>query len=192
MIEILSNRYGRWQMPTAAHVELDLGCGSGDFVCGLARRYPDRLVIGVDVMLGRLRKARRKCDRAGLANVRFLRVGGWPLVGYVLPDHALHRVHVICPDPWPKPKHHRNRLLTAEYINRLTRKLVPGGILHLATDHTGYWEMMQTSVAQAGGCEPAADGIADVRDLQTEFEAGFAEGGVAVHHAAWRVLPRAV
>ncbi|HCN07753.1 MAG TPA: hypothetical protein DIT01_07445, partial [Lentisphaeria bacterium] len=103
-LSILTGEYERLRL-AAAHdaIELDLGCGKGGYLLELARRFPDRLIIGADVMLGRLRKIKRKAERRGLDNVMLLRVEAWSLLP-LLPDGVLDRIHILCPDPWPKAR----------------------------------------------------------------------------------------
>lgn len=189
MLRLLTREYQHWTPPPNRVIELDLGCGNGVFLERLARRYPERLVVGADVMLSRLRKAERKCRRARVANVELWRAGAWPLLAVYLPDHCLDRVHVICPDPWPKHKHRANRLLTSEFCGRLATKLKPDGILHAATDEPGYFDFIQAAIAPLAAYVPAPAGLADVADLKSEFEENFAAYGVAVRHLAWRVSP---
>jgi len=192
MVLILTHEYARWSPPPRRVIELDLGCGNGAFLVGLARRYPERLVVGADVMLSRLRKADSRCHRGKLGNVELWRAAAWPLVGGYLPDRCLDRVHVICPEPWPKRKHRANRLMTSEFCGRLATKIKPGGILHVATDDAAYWDFIQAAVTPLAAYVAAPDGCADVADLKSEFEETFAARGVAVRHTAWRVrLPPA-
>ncbi len=189
MIHIVTNTYqrldpffGRSPRP----VELDMGCGKGRFTLSLAERYPDRLVLGGDVMLGRLRKVARKAQRAGLTNVELLRAQSLEVLGYQLPDACIRRLHLLCPDPWPKAKHRRHRLVTTDFAVRAARVLEPGGIVHLATDHLPYLEDMQTVFAGTPFFEPCPDALNDVRDLKTDFELGWEAQGKTVPHLAYR------
>ncbi len=188
MIEIISTEYGRLSLPPTQPVEMDLGCGKGGFLTQLASLYPERLILGADVMLARLRKAEEKCRRAQVHNVRLLRNGAWPLVACFLPDRCLDRVHVLCPDPWPKRKHRANRLLTSEFLGHLSTKIKSGGVLHLATDNTDYFSFMQRAIEPLDQYRLDQDGIADVSDIKTDFERGFEADGIRVNHRAWRVL----
>jgi len=174
-----------WSPPGSA-VELDLGCGRGGFLLDLAQAYPERLILGADIMLGRLRKVVNKAKTRGLTNIELLRVDAWALVGNILPDHCLLRVHVLCPDPWPKKRHRANRLLTSEFLGRLATKIVPGGILHLATDDEPYLAAMRAAIADLSGYRLDPEGLSDLGGMQTDFERGFAKLGRDVHHLAYR------
>ena len=186
-IHILTNSYqtydprsGRAPCP----VELDLGCGKGGLTLEMAARFPDRLVLGVDVMLGRLRRVERKVEQRGLANVELLRADNLDLVGYQLPDGCISRLHILCPDPWPKQRHRGRRLVTSEFLGRVARVLRPGGVLHLSTDEADYIRFMQEAIAPLPWFRPAdpAAALADVADIRTEFEAQWLAQGRTVPH----------
>ena len=86
-------------LPEGKDVELDLGCGKGGFAVALAQSHPERIILAADVMLGRLRKVRKKLNRAQAGNAYLLRVEARHLLGRILPDRCLARIHILCPDP---------------------------------------------------------------------------------------------
>jgi tRNA (guanine-N7-)-methyltransferase len=182
---------GVWALldfPVGRSVELDLGCGKGGFTCALAARYPERVVLGADVMIGRLRRLASKAAAARLDNLRVLRIEARCLVGLHLPDASLARVHLLCPDPWPKSKHRRYRLITSEFAGRLHRVLAKDGVFHFASDDRTYVAAVGR-VMDGSGLFVREDGaIADVADLDTEFERIWRREGRPVHHVAWRAL----
>jgi len=185
MIHVLTGHYGVWPLPPAPR-ELDLGCGKGGFLLALAARYPNRQVIGADVMLGRLRRIQRKAERRALANLSLLRANGLDLAAHLLPDASLQRIHLLHPDPWPKARHATRRLVCSEYLARLGNKLLPGGVLHLSTDDPAYAERMHLAIDRLDGFTEDLAGIADVRDLQTDFEREFAAKGFRACHFSYR------
>ena len=129
MIHCLTNNYvtiDPWFGRPPCPIELDMGCGKGRFTLDLAALYPDRLVLGSDVMLGRLRRLARKIDRRGLRNIELLRANSLELVGYQLPDGCIRRLHLLCPDPWPKTRHRGRRLVTTDFLVRVARVLEHG------------------------------------------------------------------
>ena len=191
MIHVLTGTYfvvrpfgGRATGP----VELDMGCGKGRFTLDLAARYPERFVLGADLMIGRLRKVANKAVRRHLANVELLRAESRELVGFQLPPRSVGRVHLLCPDPWPKDKHRDKRLVTTDFLCRLRRILVPGGVLHLATDHDPYFEDWQRILADLPFFVRDDAAVADVADLRTDFELRWMEKGKAVPHMAFRYV----
>lgn len=192
MLHILTDDFHAWEQAVSRSpqladgpLELDLGCGKGGFLLQLAERYPDRPIIGADIMVGRLRRLARKVERRELRNVDLLRIDAWNLVARMLPDESLSRVHILCPDPWPKKRHRGNRLISSEFLGRLSRKLIPGGILHLATDNVPYFERMQAAIAPLAQFAESPDGIADIADIQTDFERQWLAQGIPTQHLAF-------
>lgn len=165
--------------------ELDLGCGKGDFAVALAARYPERTVFAADVMLGRLRKVARKSAAQNTQNnLIFLRVEARHLLSIIMPDSSLDRIHLLCPDPWPKMKHKGNRLLSSDFMMQLARVLKPGGVFHFATDDEPYLKLGMANVESSGLFTPGGE-ISDVADIKTEFERQWLAEGKTVTHIAW-------
>lgn len=182
MIQIFTGNYFKWQPITDRKIELDLGCGKGGYLISLAEMYPNRLVIGADIMLGRLRRVHKHVVRSGLKNVQLLRVNAWDLIGYCLPDYSIHRVHVLCPDPWPKTRHRSRRLMTSEFLGRLAQKLVPGGTLHFSSDDNQYFEFIMEAIENHGHYVNDSAAITDVKHVKTDFELRFECCGIAIQH----------
>jgi tRNA (guanine-N7-)-methyltransferase len=192
VIEILTGTYqvidptfGRG--PVA--VELDMGCGKGRFCLELAQRHPERLVLGSDVMLGRLRRVERKAIRRGLDNLVLLRADSLDLASYLLPPGSVDRVHLLCPDPWPKSRHRTRRLVTTDFVARIARILRPGGVLHMSTDFLPYFEDWRRILAAYRTFREDASCMADVADIQTDFEIQWRSAGRDVPHLAFRFQP---
>ncbi len=189
MLHIATNTYqvlDPWFGRQGSPVELDLGCGKGRFAMELARRHPDRLVVAADLMLGRLRRLDRRASRDGLGNLECLRANSLDLAGFQFPDNSIDRIHILCPDPWPKDRHRCKRLVTSDFLTRLARILVPGGILHMASDHPPYQETMLNVVEGLPFFEAAVDGIADIADIRTDFELMWLDQNKTVPHLAYR------
>ena len=120
-------------------LEIDLGCGDGAFLLAMAREYPERDFIGVERLLGRVRKLCKKITRGSLANARILRLESRYTVEWLLPENCVSRLHLLCPDPWPKFRHHRRRLMQNEFFEAVRRALEPGGEFLFMTDHEEYF-----------------------------------------------------
>ncbi len=192
MIHILTNTYrviDPWFGGPRRPIELDMGCGKGGFLLALAERRPDRLVLGSDVMLGRLRRVARKIERRGLCNVELLRAENFELAAFQLPDGCIQRVHILCPDPWPKGRHRARRLITSEFLGRLARLLAPGGVVHLATDHEPYLRTFRVVLGADRRFRPDPGGVADVADIRSDFEKQWLAEGRRVPHLAFRFSP---
>jgi tRNA (guanine-N7-)-methyltransferase len=120
---------------------VDLGFGRGEFLMELAEKDPASAFLGVEISHKRVLKMARRLARSALANVRILEAGAEAVVG------CLAEVSVACfwinfPDPWPKKRHQRRRLIQPPLVAALARRLRPGGVVHVATDHMGYGEQI--------------------------------------------------
>ena len=176
-------------LPEGKDAELDLGCGKGGFAVALAQSHPERIILAADVMLGRLRKVRKKLNRAQAGNAYLLRVEARHLLGRILPDRCLARIHILCPDPWPKLRHRGHRLLCADFMMSINRVLREEGIFHFSTDDPEYRDAVVRQVMDSELFAPApASVLDDVRDFKTEFERDWLAQGKTVTHFAWRAL----
>ncbi|HTI66620.1 MAG TPA: tRNA (guanosine(46)-N7)-methyltransferase TrmB [Caulobacteraceae bacterium] len=123
--------------PDTTETWLEIGFGGGEHMAAQARRRPEVLMLGAEPFLNGAASALRHIDAMGLANVR-LHVGDARDLVAALPDGAVDRVFVLFPDPWPKARHHKRRLIQAETAAELARVLKPGGTLRFATDVGAY------------------------------------------------------
>src|SRR5437763_13423492 len=101
--------------PKVQPLEVELGCGDASFLLNYAARHPERNFIGVERLGGRIRKLDRKGRRAGLTNLRGVRIESSYFLEYLLPRHSVDALHVYFPDPWPKRKHRRHRLINERF-----------------------------------------------------------------------------
>jgi len=134
-------------------LEIDLGCGDGSFLMEMARAYPERDFLGVERLLGRVRKVCKKIRRRELDNARVLRLDSQYVVEWLLPEESVSRLHLLCPDPWPKLRHHRRRLVQVEFLESVRRSLVPGGEFLFMTDHEEYFQWAEDMVREFGKFE---------------------------------------
>ena len=124
---------------TSGPLEVDLGCGKGRFLLARAQAHPEARLLGVERLLKRLRKVDRKARRLGLHNVRLLRIESSYAIQYMLPPLSVTAFYLFFPDPWPKRRHHRRRVCTADFLAAVHAALVPQGVFHVATDDAGYF-----------------------------------------------------
>lgn len=134
-------------------LEVDLGCGDGLFILGMAERFPERDFLGVERLLGRVRKVAKKIGKRGLTNARVLRLESKYTAEWLLPHESISRIHLLCPDPWPKLRHHRRRLVQGEFLQALWNVLEPGGEFLFKTDHDEYFEWAGEQIAEFGKFE---------------------------------------
>lgn len=137
-------------------LEVDLGCGDGTFLLEMARHHPERDFLGVERLLGRARKVCRKITRQHLENARVLRLESRYVIEWLLPEAAVSRVHLLFPDPWPKVRHHRRRLVQPDFLAAVSRVLVPGGELLFMTDHEEYFQWAEGKVDEVSCIERVA------------------------------------
>ncbi|HXP59334.1 MAG TPA: hypothetical protein VN829_02530 [Dongiaceae bacterium] len=167
-------------------LEVELGSGDGSFLAEYAARHPERNFIGVERLLGRLRKLERKGARAGLANLRGVRIESAYFLEYLLPPRAAGALHVYFPDPWPKRKHRRHRLINERFPALAAQALAPGGAVYLRTDDQPYFEQMAAVFAASPAFRPA-DTPAELAGLLTDFERDFAARGIPTRRAAFQL-----
>ena len=187
-INILTSAYCH-VIPQNSHAELDMGCGAGSFTVALAAKYPERQIFAADVMIGRLRKVVRKMEQANLQNMTILRVEARNLIAMMLPDASLDRIHLLCPDPWPKNRHRGNRLICSDFTTQLHRVLKTDGIFHFSSDDEYYCDAVNKVIAASGLFKLYPAGIADLDGVKSDFEKRWLAEGKPVHHRAWIKLP---
>ena len=160
-----------------AALHVDLGCGDGSFLCVLAQRMPEKNFLGIERLLGRFRSAAVKA--AKIRNVRVLRMESSYVVRYLLPPRSVETFYLLFPDPWPKRRHWRRRIVTPDLLKAISRALVHGGTLLIATDHLSYFEKIK-EIAQAN-LDLAIVDPANVDLPQSRFARVFQQKGVAIH-----------
>ena len=166
--------------------ELEIGCGDGGFLFEYAQRHPERNFLGVERLLGRVRKLSKRGQHAGLTNLRLLRIEARYVLDYLLPERAFSAVHIYFPDPWPKDKHARHRLIQPDFLPRIRRILAPDGVLYLRTDAPPYFEQMQNTFRDAEGFAEESTPAA-LSEITTEFERQWLAEGKRTHYAAYRL-----
>jgi tRNA (guanine-N7-)-methyltransferase len=171
--------------PKPHPLEVELGSGDGSFLVEWASLNPGTNFLAVERLLGRLRKIERKSRRAGLANVRAVRLEASYFAEYLLPPKSITAFHVYFPDPWPKRKHRANRLINEQFAEVLRAALHINGIVYLRTDDADYFEQMTRSFEanENFGAVPTPERLAAVL---TDFERGFNAEGIPTNRAAYR------
>lgn len=127
----------------APNIELEIGCGSGTFLAAHCLTKRDVLVIGCETKIDRCRKAARKLKTARAGNGIIVRGRAEEAIAW-LSTESLNAVHIYFPDPWPKPRHRKRRLLKKPILNQLSQCLRPSGHLYLITDFFDYYLQVLT------------------------------------------------
>lgn len=149
-------------MPGAKAAWIEIGFGGGEHLAAQAERRPDTLMIGCEPFLNGVGSALRHLDERNLKNVR-LHAGDARDVLARIPDGALERVMVLFPDPWPKARHHKRRLVQPETLVEFVRVLKPGGLFRFATDWKDYADWTLERGLKAEGLRWTADEADDWR-----------------------------
>lgn len=121
-------------------LEIDLGCGDGTFLIEMAQQFPERNFLGVERLLGRVRGVSRRIGELGLTNAQVLRLESHYTIEWLLEHNSISRLHLLCPDPWPKAKHHKRRLVQQPFLTSLHTALQDHGEFLFKTDHPDYFE----------------------------------------------------
>jgi tRNA (guanine-N7-)-methyltransferase len=165
---------------------VDLGCGDGSFLVAVAGQNPERDFLGVERLLGRVRTACRRIERAGLTNTRILRFEISYVVEHLLPRNSVETFHLMFPDPWPKRRHAPRRLVTENFLALTHRALIPSGTLQIATDDPAYFRQITRLVSQSTLFEIATDVVPAI--VMSKFEKRFAQEGLKIHRLSLRKI----
>lgn len=143
----------------AAPVELEIGSGDGTFLRAAAERDPDVNLLGIENSYPRLRRAEARVTQLGSPRVRVLMADATCVIKTIVPPASVQAYHIYFPDPWPKHRHAKRRVVTPSLVRALARTLVPDGRVFLATDVHGYgWLMRGCILADAAFAElPVTD-----------------------------------
>lgn len=171
-----------------APVVLEIGCGMGDTTAKIAAARPDTDFIGIEVHGPGVGNLCKLIEEQGLGNLRVMQHDATEVVRDMIAPASLAGIHVYFPDPWPKKRHHKRRILQPAFVAELAARLAPGGYLHCATD----WEDYALHMLEVLRAEPLLENTAaefaprpDYRPL-TKFEAR----GLRLGHGVWDLIFR--
>jgi tRNA (guanine-N7-)-methyltransferase len=134
-------------------LELEIGAGKGTFILAIAQAKPEHNFIGIEYAKAYADFAADRLRRHQMANARIVSAEASWWVRCHVPDGALEAIHIYFPDPWPKTRHHKRRLIQLPFLKEVHRVLKPGGILRLVTDHADYFAHMQATLAAQSDLE---------------------------------------
>jgi tRNA (guanine-N7-)-methyltransferase len=169
--------------PSAAPLELDLGCGDGTFLVEMAQRHPERNYLGTERLLGRVEKVARKIARAGLANARVVRHESHYVIRSLLPRECASVVYVLHPDPWPKRHHHPRRIIQLGFMESVHRVLRKHGEVRIKTDDLPYFRWMEKVFAECAHLFERVEWEQPPDWPQTDFERECIAKGLPIYQA---------
>jgi len=126
----------------------EIGAGHGHFLTSFAQAHPEKLCLGVDLRLERVERAERKRERAALANLHFLRGDAELFLDALPPGAAIEMVFMLFPDPWPKLRHHKHRLLKPAFLTALAARCEPGAPFYFRTDFEPYFAEVKSLLSE--------------------------------------------
>ena len=137
---------------------LEIGIGNGDALVHMAASEPGADYVGIEVHTPGIGHALRSLDAAGIENVRLVHHDAMEVLGQRIAPASLSRVNLFFPDPWPKKRHHKRRIVQTPFLDLVVRALEPGGLLHMATDWAPYAQWMLDTLLADGRFDNLADG----------------------------------
>ena len=154
--------------PRHAPLVLEIGSGMGETTIAIAKAHPEIDFVAVEVHGPGVGSLLNAIERDQLKNLKVVRHDALDVLERMVADASLAGIHLFFPDPWPKKRHHKRRFIQKETAGLMARKLIPGGVLHTATDWPDYAEHMQAVLSAEPLLEPANRGL--VERPPTKFE----------------------
>lgn len=151
--DLLTNRDGaridprRWFQNPSRRFELEIGCGKGGFILQHAQAHPDVNILGIEIAKEFYFYTADRLRRRALTNVRMLCADAGDFLTWRCPTGVIDTIHLYYSDPWPKAKHHKNRVVQNRFLAEAWRVLKPGGDLRVVTDHDELWEWCERHFA---------------------------------------------
>lgn len=171
-----------------APVILEIGFGMGETTARIAAENPENDYFGIEVHSPGVGALLKRIEEQALTNVRLVQHDAVEVVRAMVPPGSLAGIHVFFPDPWPKKRHHKRRLIQPEFAGLLASRLAPGGYLHAATDWQEYAEHILATLSGVDTLQNAHDGFA--KRPETRPETKFEQRGRRLGHGSWDVIFR--
>lgn len=166
-------------------LDVDVGCGKGRFLLARAALYPERSIIGIERQLIRLRKIDRKLHLTNRHNARLIHSEAAEILGHCA-EGCIDNLFVFFPDPWPKRRHHKRRIMGEDFSITAKRVLAACGKLHFATDHKDYFDAV-LPVFDNDRLFKRIEPFYPTEAEKTDFELIFTGKGCVVNRASWQI-----
>ncbi len=169
-----------------APVIAEVGFGMGETTARIAAENPGNDYLAIEVHSPGVGSLLKQIDAGGLANIRIVQHDAVEVMRYMVPAGSLAAIHVFFPDPWPKKRHHKRRLLQPAFVELAATRLAPGGVLHVATDWQEYAEQVLEVLRAMPLLENSAEGFASRPAWRPETK--FERRGLKLGHGVWDLV----
>lgn len=169
------------------NVEIEIGPGMGRFIMAHAKNNPEKVILGIEKETVRVAFVDTEARRRGIENIRLVGGEALPFIQECIPNSSISGIYIFFPDPWPKKKHHKNRLFKQDFINAVFNALSCGGVLNAATDHEEYFSQM-VELMSSDNRFKKIETFTRPDDEKTDFELRFEAKGLKVHAASWQKI----
>jgi tRNA (guanine-N7-)-methyltransferase len=171
-----------------APVILEIGFGNGEMLAAVAAAHPENDYLGIEVHRPGAGSLLRRLKAGELSNVRLMLADAKEALIERIPDESLSAVHLFFPDPWPKKRHHKRRLVQPDFADLIVRKLSPGGYFHLATDWRDYAEHMTAVLSRTPGLVDVSGLDSFSTRIQSRLSTRFEHRGRKLGHEVWDLI----
>jgi len=165
---------------------LEIGFGMGETTARIAAGNPGFDYLGVEVHTPGVGALLKHVDEQALTNIRVVQHDAVEVVRDMIPPGSLAGIHVFFPDPWPKKRHHKRRLLQPDFVQLLSTRLAPGGYLHAATDWQEYAEHILATLSNEQSLTNRHPGYAERPSTRPETK--FEQRGLRLGHGTWDIV----
>ncbi len=169
---------------------IEIGFGMGGATAQIAAAHPENDYLGIEVHTPGVGALMRRLEEESLSNVRIIQHDAVEVMNNMIAAESLDGIHIYFPDPWPKKRHHKRRLVQAPLVSLLASRLRPGGYLHLATDWQEYAEWMLEVLRGEPQLKNTASEYAPKPDFRPETK--FERRGLDLGHGVWDLLFRKI
>lgn len=165
---------------------LEIGFGMGDSTAAIAQAHPENDYLGIEVHTPGVGSLLNQIESLGLTNLRIIQHDAVAVLQHMLPAECLDGIHIFFPDPWPKARHHKRRLIQPALVTRLCEHLKAGGYIHVATD----WEDYAGQILQVLGHESRLCNTASGYAVRPEYRplTKFEQRGLRLGHGVWDLI----
>jgi tRNA (guanine-N7-)-methyltransferase len=178
-----------FQRDTSAKV-LEIGFGMGESTAKIAQTLPEHDFLAVEVHTPGVGSLLKQIQEQGISNIRIIQHDAVEVLQHMLPELSLDGVHIFFPDPWHKKRHHKRRLIQAEFVKLLCSKLKVGAYIHVATD----WQEYAEWVLEVLSAEPMLKNTAETYAEKPSYRplTKFENRGIKLGHGVWDLVFRRI